>query len=167
MFQSQGAEWARMAVPEPQSGLLCGDAGAAMGATGWRSEAPGRPSWRCLRHPGRPGLATRGRVPHQHPRIGPGAVVVVPIGSPAPPPTQDCGPVCRAFWCFVCWAPDVPLLCLFVVLDVLMQDYPNFFVAKPRFDIYHDDIELRDDSTIILKGLPAYKLVFQVRHSAG
>jgi hypothetical protein len=57
--------------------------------------------------------------------------------------------------------PNWPFL-LGRVLDVLMQDYPNFFVAKPRFDIYHDDIELRDDSTIILKGLPAYKLVFQV-----
>eukprot|EP00667_Euglena_gracilis_P007061 EG_transcript_7128 len=42
------------------------------------------------------------------------------------------------------------------VLDTLMHDYPRFFTHPLQTHIYHNEIELRDEHDLKIKGLPMY-----------
>jgi len=48
------------------------------------------------------------------------------------------------------------------VLDNLMHDYPRLFATEPNLAMYHPELEVRDDSSRLLKGLSQYRMVLQV-----
>ena len=57
------------------------------------------------------------------------------------------------------------ILSLGKTLDILDTDYQKIFKQIPNFDIYTEDITLRDPSGIRLQGLPVYKSLIEMIHN--